>query len=256
VPIIARKKQPDAPVKGDKTVLSRDDAVVKSKPIPKDEDPTDDELPADENPLAGRVKNRVDLEPTLDLKRPGVSEAVLNLSQRQKRAQIMRRTEAKLERGKERLEHRPASEDQVRKRALAKARDVVRRKFAGARGQDYSNLSQSDKIAVDKMIADKAPVVKKIAIRMIPRVRRDDLQRLRKNAVHTPGQTREGVEDGVPDGEPEHPTRRKKRVDDAAVTAATSSSPDKGAMAPVGGTRADADDHALRVAQKQRHFGD
>lgn len=107
-----------------------------------------------------------------------VSEAVLNLQQRVRRAHIMRRYENKIKRARERAMLRLAREKQIRRRSLAAARKIVRKRVAGKRGLDYANLSPTDKIQIDKMTDGKVALIRRLAARLAPRVRQADARRL------------------------------------------------------------------------------
>lgn len=107
-----------------------------------------------------------------------IIEKVLSLSQRRQRALIMRKNKAKIERAKEMARTRFAPDTRLKKRAHEMARNIVRRRFAGERGMEYATLSPSDKINVDKMIDSKVALIKKIAERIFPRVKKAETQRL------------------------------------------------------------------------------
>jgi nicotinic acid mononucleotide adenylyltransferase len=107
-----------------------------------------------------------------------LNEAVLNLQQRIKRKILMRKYKTKLLRAKEIAKRRMAGTPKLKVRAQRMARDVARKKFAGQRGAKYHELSPSDKIAVDKLIDKKGALIKRIASRLLPVVRRKEVQRL------------------------------------------------------------------------------
>ena len=107
-----------------------------------------------------------------------IDENVLSLQQREKRAQIMRRYKAKIERSREMAKTHLAPEKNIKKRAYAQARQIVRTKFAGTRGAEYEKLGPSEKIAIDKAIDKKAALIKKIALKLIPRVKAAEQKRL------------------------------------------------------------------------------
>lgn len=107
-----------------------------------------------------------------------IDENVLSLQQREKRAQIMRRYAAKIERSREMAKTHLAPEKNIKKRAYAQARQIVRTKFAGTRGAEYEKLGPSEKIAIDKAIDKKAKLIKKIALKLIPKVKAAEQKRL------------------------------------------------------------------------------
>jgi len=111
------------------------------------------------------------------------NEAVLTLSQRIKRAQIMRREAPKIERAREISRTRFAREDQLKNRAEVLARRLVKKKFAGQRGYDYQKLSTSEKMSIDAMVDKKVDLIHRLAKRLFPVVKRKEVARML--ALHT-----------------------------------------------------------------------
>lgn len=109
---------------------------------------------------------------------PELDEA-LNIQQRQKRAIIMRRYKSKIERAREVAKHKVASEQNIRKRSYAQARQIFRKRLAGDHGAEYEKLGPSEKIAIDKMLDSKGKAIKKLALRLIPRVKKAEYERLK-----------------------------------------------------------------------------
>lgn len=112
-----------------------------------------------------------DIEDNLD-------EAVLTLLQRQKRAQILRRNKAKLERAREISRAKLAPQKNIRNRAFKQARQILRRRVAGNRGAEYEKLGPSEKMNIDRMIDKKQKIIKKLALRLIPKVKQAEQKRL------------------------------------------------------------------------------
>ncbi len=107
-----------------------------------------------------------------------LDETVLDVAQRQKRAQILRRYKAKIERAREISKKRMAPKENIKKRAYAQARQIVRRRVAGKRGAEYEKLGPSEKMAIDRAVEGKQKLIKKIALRLIPKVKSAEQQRL------------------------------------------------------------------------------
>ncbi len=107
-----------------------------------------------------------------------LDEKVLDIQQRQKRAQIMRRYKSKIERAREIAKKRMAPEANIRKRAFVQARQIIRRRVAGARGAEYEKLGPSEKMAIDRAVEGKQKLIKKLALRLIPRVKQAEAKRL------------------------------------------------------------------------------
>jgi len=128
-----------------------------------------------------------------------LDEKVLDIAQRQKRALIMRRYKAKIERSRELAKKRIAPEKNIKKRAYAQARQIVRRRVAGKRGAEYEKLGPSEKMAIDRAIEGKQALIKKIALRLIPRVKQAEQQRLsafmKGQALKNHGQAEGGVKE-------------------------------------------------------------
>lgn len=106
-----------------------------------------------------------------------VSEA-LTVQQRLRRAVTMKRNAKKLENARRIARHRLAKAIQMRRRALKRARSMMRTRLAGQRGLDYKSLSTGDKIAIDRMTDKRKRQIIKMANRIAPRVKRDEIQRL------------------------------------------------------------------------------
>lgn len=94
------------------------------------------------------------------------------------RAQVMRRNAKKLEQARNLARKRLARLKNLQRRAQKRARAMMRTRLAGQRGHDYSKLTSSDKIAIDKMADKRKAQIARIATRIAPRVKRADMQRL------------------------------------------------------------------------------
>ena len=105
--------------------------------------------------------------------------APLTLQQRIKKARIMKRLAPKLKRQREIRKFRMAPTERLVQRARKLARNLLRKKMAGKRGEQYNKLSASQKIQVDTLIQKKASSVERIAKRMLPMVRKKEIERIR-----------------------------------------------------------------------------
>ena len=105
-------------------------------------------------------------------------DEVLDIQQRQKRAMIIRRYKTKIERAKEVAKSKMAPDKTIKKRAYAQARQIVRKRYAGQRGAEYEKLGPSEKMAIDRAIEKKQALIKKIALRLIPKVKQAEAKRL------------------------------------------------------------------------------
>ena len=111
-------------------------------------------------------------EETLDEAKP------LNIQQRLKRSRLMKRLAPRIARMRKIKMKRQAGKGNLEKRARKAAMSFIRKKYAGARGGNYSKLSPSEKIGVDKIIAGKRGSVQRIAKRLMPGVRKGEQKRL------------------------------------------------------------------------------
>jgi hypothetical protein len=101
----------------------------------------------------------------------------LTVDQRRKRGMIMRRNETKIQRAKELAKKRLASSGQLKKRAINKARDLIRRRLAG--GKDYHSLTTAEKITIDKRMEKRKSAVNKLAKRIMNKVKTAEYERLK-----------------------------------------------------------------------------
>jgi hypothetical protein len=128
---------------------------------------------ADAKALFVAVKGGMNLKEQFD-DNEEMDEA-LSLQGRRKRAMQIRRLRTKLLRARERSMHRFASQPTLTKRARRQAVTFLKRRIGG--GQAYVNLSPSQKISIDKKIDKMKSVVGKIGSRLLPQVRRMEVQR-------------------------------------------------------------------------------
>ena len=122
-------------------------------------------------------KDQIVLNPKLEPVN-NLNERVVDLAQRRRRASLMRRVHAKLERRKEITGQRLHTPQQLTQSAEKIAKNILRRRFAGARGAEYQVLAPSDKVQVDKIVDKKAQLIKAMALKMVPRLRSADVRRL------------------------------------------------------------------------------
>ena len=114
-----------------------------------------------------------------------LEEAVLSIQQRLKRAQVMRRLEPRLKVARERAQKRLAPTNKLERRSRKRAIELIRRRVAGAKGQQYGSLSASEKMQIDKLVDKRKKAIGRLAKRLLPQVRKDELIRFR-HAIHGP----------------------------------------------------------------------
>lgn len=139
--------------------------------------------------VTGKPLDGIDVNPQLDtgnqrnedvvvLTDPLNERAALTFAQRQKRARAIRAKEPKLQRAREVAKHRLAPKEKIEARAINAARNIIKKRFASRRGVSYAELSTAEKIEVDKKVANKQKLIKRLAQRLIPRIRKAEFERL------------------------------------------------------------------------------
>ena len=107
-----------------------------------------------------------------------VNERVMSLLQRRKAGIKMRRLKFRIQRARKMKKKRMATKDMLVRRARRQARTLIRKRLGGAKGANYSKLSPSERIQLDKRVSKKLPIINKIAIRLLPKVKSAELKRL------------------------------------------------------------------------------
>jgi len=112
-----------------------------------------------------------------------VERKALSVSQRRKMALRMRKmmknpaVQSKIARQKMKL----ASTSKIQQRANKAAKQIVIKKFAGMDKQDYANLSLMQRQALDdRIVSKKGAAIKKIAKKLMTKMKKDELERLKK----------------------------------------------------------------------------
>lgn len=108
-----------------------------------------------------------------------LDEAVLSVAQRRKKALAAKRYKSRLSFARKRQSKRMASTKRIAKRSARAAIRLMRRRLAGKKGLNYSKLSAGEKSAIDKRVQARKGVLKKLAKRLAPKVRRAEISRLR-----------------------------------------------------------------------------
>ncbi|NCV18354.1 MAG: hypothetical protein EBW42_06160, partial [Rhodobacterales bacterium] len=108
-----------------------------------------------------------------------INERVLTLMQRRKAGLKMRRLKFKIARARKIKRKRMATMDMLQRRARRQARNFIRKRIAGKQGANYNKLSPSQKINIDKRVEKKAAFIKKLSMRLLPKVKQAELIRLR-----------------------------------------------------------------------------
>ena len=122
--------------------------------------------------------NRQHNEDTVVLTDTLAEKKALTLVQRQRRARILRAKEPKMQRAKEVSQHKLASDEKLKARAIVKARNIVKMRFAARKGTPYTELTTSEKIQVDKVVDKKVKLIRRLAARLLPSLRKAEVNRL------------------------------------------------------------------------------
>ena len=117
-----------------------------------------------------------DIDEDIDL----AERAPLTIQQRMKRSRQMKRLAPKMKRLRQIKKFRMADTDRLTTRSRRIAKNILRKKFAGSKGGQYSSLSPSQKITIDRLVANKGPVIAKLAKRLMPMVRKKEIERIRQ----------------------------------------------------------------------------
>ena len=142
----------------------------------------------------GKPLDGIEINPQLDDKRRTNEDfAVLTASlqerkaltivQRQQRARQLKRIEPKLKRAKEISQARLAGPQKLQARAEAKARALLKKRFSARKNIPYAELTTAEKIQVDTAVSKKTKLIKRLAVRLLPKLRKAEFERLK--SFHT-----------------------------------------------------------------------
>jgi hypothetical protein len=134
-------------------------------------------LPKALHPHATEIANHIKaIKEEIDLEQ--IDENVVGMTTRMHRSVNMKKNKAKLTRAREIARRRLAKNVALSRRTMKKAKNILRTRLAGDQGTNYTKLSASQKIAIDKMVERKKGAIKRIAAKIAPRVKGDELRRL------------------------------------------------------------------------------
>jgi hypothetical protein len=88
----------------------------------------------------------------------------------------------RIQRARSRQMKRFADPARLRRRAMKAAYKALRTRISG--GKDYASLGTAEKIGLDKRLQKALPFVKKLATRLLPTVRKREIERKRSMAQH------------------------------------------------------------------------
>lgn len=105
-------------------------------------------------------------------------EEALNIQQRMKRKQVMRRNKAKIAIGRKRAARKMASAEVLQGRAKKQAKNIIIKKIL--KNRDKSDLSYGSRAALEKMVAKRKGAIDRLTRKLLPKVRQKDRTKLRK----------------------------------------------------------------------------
>jgi hypothetical protein len=105
-------------------------------------------------------------------------EKPLTPQQRIARGRLMKRLAPKMAMKRKMAAKKKAPTGILKKRAEAKARDILRAKYL--KDKKYNSLSYGEKLSIDKKLSGKTMVIKKIAKKLLPKIKKAEDERLKK----------------------------------------------------------------------------
>lgn len=107
-------------------------------------------------------------------------DEVLSVQQRLKKRMIMRRIKNKIKIGRKRAKYKMANKSKLTTRAGKQARQLMRNRLAGSLGKNYRSLKPAAKVMIDKKLDSKKAVIKRLAKRLMPKVKKAEMERLKQ----------------------------------------------------------------------------
>lgn len=105
-------------------------------------------------------------------------EEALTLQQRVKRSRIMKQKAKIIARKRKIALRKRAGTEKIKQRASKAARKIVQDKLL--KDRDKSELSFTSRERLEKMVDKKQPLIKRIAKRLLPTMRKKESERLQK----------------------------------------------------------------------------
>ena len=107
-----------------------------------------------------------------------LSEKPLTPQQRRAKGRQMKRLAPKIARKKAIAMKKKASPEKLIGRAEKAAKEIIRNKLV--KGKKYADLPFAQRELVDKKVEKKKDAIKKIAKKLIPKIRKQEVERLKK----------------------------------------------------------------------------
>jgi hypothetical protein len=113
----------------------------------------------------------------LEMNESTLNEKPLTPQQRMQRGRIMKRLAPKLAMKRKQAMKKKASPEKLKQRAEKQAKEILRKKFSGK--ADYNSMSFAQKIQVDKKVEAKKALIKKIAKKLMPKIKQQEIERIK-----------------------------------------------------------------------------
>ena len=106
----------------------------------------------------------------------------MSLAQRKKAGLRMKKLAktSSFQKKKEKKMSRMATKEDLMKRAMKAAKMKLLQKLTGIDKSKYMAMSPQERIAVDKKIESKSAAIKKLALKMIPVLKKQEMERISK----------------------------------------------------------------------------
>jgi len=104
---------------------------------------------------------------------------VLTIQQRRARGRVMKRLAKRIAIARKRKMRKVAGADQLQKRSMKAAKNILRKKIVGKKGENYAALSPQQKMVIDKMVQKKAGAIPRIAKKLLPKIKKAEKERIK-----------------------------------------------------------------------------
>lgn len=137
----------------------------------------------------------------------------LTIAQRMKIGRRMKRLAPRMARMRKIRAKRMADPKRLEGRARKAAIKILRKRFAGKQGQNYAKLSPGSKMSVDRIVQKKASVIPTLAKRLLPKMRKAEMERLKRARGGAPTKAAQTLQVQGDHVEPHVPILYEEEVD-------------------------------------------
>lgn len=123
---------------------------------------------------------------TIKMKVRGLGEGrALTVAQRLRRSRAIRRIKPKLQRASLRSLIQAPNQSRLWKRSQRAARTILKKRFSPVKGVSYNKLTTTQKIFVDRALEKRQKLIRRVATRLLPKVRMASFKRLQSYRTGT-----------------------------------------------------------------------